>query len=657
MKATSHHPCRVLLIFVLLLAVMIPIQHSQAQTIAQGLSINLSVEPSSLTAPGPVEVSVNVANAGSQDFNSQITLMDPDGKPVTSFGDGGSLMRLAAGESYPWKGSYSVSQAQLDEGKLTFSLQYYIQGPTGDQVLQTLPATATLSYIGEKVELWYNRTITPEVVRRGKEVSVIYELVNRGNVKLTKIQVKEHNLISNTAQTIDTLAPGESKTLTFKRSNVTGNLTSSGLITYYKEGDRRQQPRIISEQVSIPLAQPRLSYSLSADKTQVNIGETVTLKLEIKNAGNITYSNVTVTDPKLSEVFSNVQIAAGQTVELTREVTITQTTTFAFTLQLEDNTGTVQSEKVQELQVSAYAEGQMLRLNLTLTADQDSISSLPGELRFHLTVTNDSNSAARNIRIRHANVDVYTIPELAPGQSTVVTRNYSLSQAGKYQFSAIATDSQNNAVTFNSNAMNIAYVAPTPVPTTEVIATVKPPVTHSPLPATDTGTGNQGKNVLFIVMIGVGLLFGLALVLLLISALARMKARAKSNAAYDTFEVSPTRDYTSPPDEGKQALETLRDEEAVEAATAEDLKHRPNIEMPHEKYLRPNEDSKPQGDAPAQALADLAPESQASPQAADEDGSFRMLRKDGLEPPTESESPPQPEQEQGRSRRSRRNEG
>ena len=48
------------------------------------------------------------------------------------------------------------------------------------------------------------------------------------------------------------------------------------------------------------------------------------LTLTLKNSGNLDFTNVTVTDPSLGTVFSDVTVKAGETVTLDKEVTITK---------------------------------------------------------------------------------------------------------------------------------------------------------------------------------------------------------------------------------------------------------------------------------------------------------------------------------------------
>ncbi|NLX83609.1 MAG: hypothetical protein GXZ04_07330 [Clostridiales bacterium] len=603
---------RFLLISLLVLSMLIPGLSAFAQAADDGLTFTLSVEPASLTKPGTVTVSARVSNAGTSDLNTPMSLYDPDGKLVTAFSDGGSLLSLPSGENYLWSGQYEVKQSQLDDEKLVYTLRYSAQDASGNLIEKNLPATAQIKFTGEKVDLRVTRTITPEVVRRGKEVTVIYELVNQGNVKLNNITIRENRLLSTRTQTVKSLDPGTSEKITFTKNNVTADISSSALVTYRKEGDRKTQQLTI-EAVDIPLAKPGLQYTLTSDKNQLSIGETATLTLTIKNAGNISYSNITVTDPVLGEVFTNVQIDAGQTKELTKEVTLNQSSTYAFSLKLEDNTGTTQTEKVPELKLSAYAEGQMLRLNLMLTASSETIHAMPGEITFNLTVTNDSNTPAKNIRIKHANTDIYTIKELAPGQSMVVSRVFALSQSGKYQFTASALDSMDNRVEFDSNALTISYAAPTAAPTHEIIVTIPPAVTHSPIPADYTASGGQTKDILFMLTLALGALFGLAVILLGISAIARANARAKSNAAFDTFELAGgARDYTAEPDEDTRAVETLVEEESDIVSSKVELDEEP----PHKKYLQTDEDA----EKPVKA------DEEQTPITVDEDGTFRLTR-------------------------------
>lgn len=562
---------------------------AQATSAAADISFVISAEPSTLTAPGKVQLSARIANIGDADISAPILLLDADNKPVPSFFDGGSLYPLKKGEMRTWQTAWNVTQQQLDAGKIAFTLKYDKADATGAVSEVSLPVAAPINAAGANAQFSATRKIVPEVVRSGSEVKVLYELVNNGNVKITDIRVRENNLISDTTQTVASLAPGKNATVTFTKKVGNAGLESSALILYKAEGEKTQQ-KITVDTVKIPLAKPNLTYTLAVDRNTVNVGETVALTLTLKNEGNISYSGVKITDKKLGEVFTNVEIPAGQTVVKTREVTMTEPAAFKFTLSLQDNTGTAKQEVTNEVKVSAYQEGQMMRLNLQVEADRASISTPSGKVVFTITVTNDSNATAKQISLVHGDTKIAEIAELAPGQKTVISRAFMLSQAGKFRFSAQARDSLDNVVTFNSADIDIAYVPPTPSPTPLDRPTPQPLVTHSPIPADFTdGSLSKTRDTLFIIAIVLGVLFGITLVLFAVSSLMRARALRQSDLAYDHLQLEPKRDFADADTYEKPAPAVSETPVAQQppAIPAVDVVEE---ELPHHKYLRPSAD-------------------------------------------------------------------
>lgn len=75
-----------------------------------------------------------------------------------------------------------------------------------------------------------------------------------------------------------------------------------------------------------------LTASLEADKKGGVPGDVVTLTLTLKNTGKVNYTNINVTDPTLGQVFSNLTLDAGKTETYTKEVTITDSADYLFSL-------------------------------------------------------------------------------------------------------------------------------------------------------------------------------------------------------------------------------------------------------------------------------------------------------------------------------------
>ncbi len=215
-------------------------------------SYAIQVTPDNLTGPGEVSVSLRVYNNTGEDMVFPVTLLDPDGNVVTSFGDGGSYI-FKSGDSRSWEGKWNVTQAQLDAGAVGYTLRYHEEDASGSLVETKKKVFAKIAFAGERVSLSVNRTITPEVVRNGGQATVKYELYNNGNANLTDIRVQEN--ISKTAKTVETLAAGERATVEFSSSIGNADLISNATITYKVEGSAKTE-KITVEDAIIPLANP-----------------------------------------------------------------------------------------------------------------------------------------------------------------------------------------------------------------------------------------------------------------------------------------------------------------------------------------------------------------------------------------------------------------
>jgi len=559
----------------LLLALILAGSVSALAAESDPIEFTIQVSPESLTEPGEVKVSLRVANTGTEDMIDPVTLYDPAGKLVGSFGDGGSYL-LSAGAFRTWEGTWNVTQEELDAGEFSYTLHYHLTGDDGELVELKRQAVARVNFTGERVKLTITRSISPEVVRSGSTATVVYELYNSGNVDLKDIRVKEN--ISKNAQTVKELAAGEKQTLTFTSKMGNADLASSASITYKAANGTKTYTEKVEEQ-TITKAQPNLKIELSSPSAGVNIGEAAKLVITFTNAGNVSYSNVTVKDEKKGEILTNLSIPAGATVVEEKEFILMEPTTFKVTATLPDNTGETQSlNAANELTIGVFDPEKTLLLTLNLTCEQETIHQVPADVRFHLTVTNNSNIKAEKIAIYHGDTFIYTISALEPGASMTLTRDAKISQAGKFRFTAQVTDSLQNNVSFESNTLQIAYAQITPAPTQVPVVTVAPPAQVTVAPVEPVLT--QAKDVLLTVASVLGVLFAAAFVLFVASTAARLQKKSRSKAAYDHLELAERRDYTEPADED----EDDDDDEDEEREERDELHELPVL--PHEKIIR-----------------------------------------------------------------------
>ena len=586
---------------------------------AESISFSLSVEPASLTEPGPVTVSVRVANTGDADLTEPVSLQDPDGQIVTAFGDGGQAL-IKQGEYVTAQQTYNVTREQLSDGKLTYTLSYNQVDENGNVVVQTLAKSAEIAYTGTHVDLTVNRTIDPEVVRRDKTVNVQYELYNAGNVEIKNIRVRENSSVSGTSQTIASLAPGERKTIQFTATMGGSDMTSAGRVTYTAGEDTQT---ISLPDVTIPRANPGLELGdiLTADQTAITNGETVTLTLTIKNNGNITYSNITVTDAKYGELFTNLTLGAGETLVKEKQFTLSESTAFKYTITLPDNTGTTSTVTSNEVKVSVYDPAQVLMLNLMAEADTPTIASSPADVAFTLTLTNNSSFEAKNVQLKHGSTEIYTVESLKPGEATSITRMFTVSQAGKFRFTASAKDPLDNTVSFDSNEIVLTYAAPVITATLAPIVTPAPlvTVTAAPIEVLEPATV-QTNQLLRYAAIALAALFAVTFALFIVSTVMRAKRRSVSRSAYDHMDLADKRDYKEPARYGAAAPE----QQSAEETPADDFP----MEKPSDAIL--NEERPPVVNANS------------------ETGGYRLTREDSsdvFDQPAAEEKPEAPAQD------------
>ncbi len=614
----------------------------------------ITLTPSSMAVPSDAEYSIRVANLSGEDMTSAVTLYDPVGKVVAGFGDGGSAI-LKSEEYRTVTGQVSVTQKQLDEGEVSFTLRYKDTDGSDRQLAISAPVT----YTGERAELEVSRTLSPEVVRQNATATVIYDLYNAGTVNLTNIKVVE-NIASKSPQTIASLKVGEKKTLTFTAKMQTKDLISTAKITYKAAGASKSSTMQL-DQLTIPVAVKGLKVSLGASSNSVNIGDTIVLTLTAENNGNISYTDVTVTDEKLGTVFEGLSIPAGSVITKEKEVTVLEPTRYTFTLTLNDNTGMTNTITTDGVPVSAYDPDKELKLTLLLTADKETVESLPADVRMTIQVSNVSSVDCTKIQLKHGETSICTIASLKAGESTTIKRDFSISQSGKFRFTATAKDSIGNSVSFDSNTLSIAYAAPTATPTQVPEITVAPLVTVAPATYNDVDDSLRvTRNTLYTAAFVLGGAFALCALLYIASAIVRAGKRHQSNQAYDHLELAERRDFTEPAEE-KTA--PSQQDEGVENRGQEDE----DIVMPHEKLLREREeqDEEPMFDIPdpvppEQLIrpegADMpaaAPETERPADApdADEQGGYRISRAED-EPQPDAEQPaPEAEPEKPRRRR------
>ena len=522
------------------------------------VKVSMELSSNSFSTPKEITVSITVTNTGESDMPGPVTLYYPSGKQVEEFGS----PTLSVGASQNWSGTWKVTQAQLEAGKVTFKIKYSIYNDNQELVNKTKNFSKAITYTGAVDQVEINRTVTPTTAQKGQTVTVTYDIVNAGTIDISDVTIKENSSISSKKGTISKVAAGEKESYTFTTTMGTKDLTSQATITYKSSGKTQT---VKKEATTIRYGEISLNASLSADKKGGAIGDTATLTLTLSNTGKLDVQNISVKDGTLGEVFSGQSVAAGEKLTLTKEVEINQTTDYQFTVTGEDADGLTVEAATSRVTLTAVDPTQIIGLTVTASADRDTVYTIPGTVKFTISVTNESQVDVTNVNVYAVNTKLYSFPTILAGETRSFVRDVHVSMAGQYQFTARCTDQLGETLSFDSNIIPIAYAQPTAVPTEAPIVTPPAPV-YEPDP-TDDGVPESLvslQSALDSLKYVFAVIAGLGFVLLLIGCIRRGLAKAHSKSAMDHFEVSGRRDYMK--SSGKEEKEAPQQEAPQEEA-------------------------------------------------------------------------------------------
>lgn len=510
------------------------------------LKFNMELSDDTFSEPKTITVSITVSNAGESDLPGPVTLYYPSGKQVDEFGS----PTLTVGSSKNWSGPWSVTQKELDEGKITFIVRYSVYNEEGELKSYAAGITRHIHYSGAEPELEVKRSIIPQTASDGQEVSVIYEITNKGSADVSSVTIKENSSIAKDNASIGSIKAGETAKHVFTVKMGKKDLTSAATVSY-KAGGKSYTSKVDS--ATIKYGKINLSATLTADKKGGAPGDVVKLTLKLKNSGSTDYKNVVVTDEKLGTVFEDVTVPKGQSLTLEKDLTITETQDLLFTVKGEDEKGQAVETATGQVKVIATDPTQQIALKVTAEADRDNVYTIPAQVRFTVTVTNDSTMDVSNIAVYAVNTRLYTFASIAPRESKTFTRDVLISDKGTFQFEARVNDQLGQTLSFPSNAIPIKHAPPTPEPTATPVITPPAPVqvTYPPATAEPTwisqaeGIADSAKWILAAVA-------GVLAILLLIGAVRRAISKSQSNKAMDHLDGGLYRDYSATPKRGRR---------------------------------------------------------------------------------------------------------
>lgn len=353
---------------------------------------------------------------------------------------------LVVGEQMNCTATYAITQTDIDAGKVenTATVDSDESAPDTDDETVLLPKNPSMTV---------EKSSTTTSLSIPTTVTYSYLVTNTGNITLTGITLSDNNDNDDVNCPATTLAVGAHMTCTATHTFTQAELDLGGNLSNIVTADSAETDPI-NDNLNIPITRNPL---LSIIKTGLfidgnsdgfaNVGETIIYTFTVKNEGNITLTNVTVTDPKVTVVGGPTTLDVGEedTTTFTASYLVTQADIDAGKV---DNTATADSyESKFATDDETVSLPQNPKLSIIKTATPSTYDEVGDVISYSYKVTNTGNITLFGISVVDDKT-VVTCPDtsagLAPLSEITCSASYTIKLAdlnnGSVKNTAYATN-------------------------------------------------------------------------------------------------------------------------------------------------------------------------------------------------------------------------
>ncbi|MFC5625488.1 DUF7507 domain-containing protein [Algoriphagus winogradskyi] len=346
---------------------------------------------------------------------------------------------LKPGETATYTATYEVTQADTDLGYI--NNQAEATGMIGEQTVNDLSGDSNDVDNETQVDLCQQPAI--QIVKSdngavvdaaGDVITYTLTVTNTGNVTLTDVMVTDP--LTGLDQNVGTLAPGASKAVNTdyvvtQGDMDEGSILNTALTTGDAPGDNDPSD---DDQVETPVIQiPAIQIVKSDNGAEVDAaGDVITYTLTVTNTGNVTLTDVMVTDP-LTGLDQNVgTLAPGAFTAVNTDYVVTQADVDAGSVlntALTTGDGPSEDDPSDEDEVETPVI-QTPAIQIVKTDNGAEVDAAGDVITYTLTVTNIGNVTLTNVMVTDPLTGLdQNVGKLAPGTSTAVNTDYVVTQS------------------------------------------------------------------------------------------------------------------------------------------------------------------------------------------------------------------------------------
>jgi uncharacterized repeat protein (TIGR01451 family) len=401
-----------------------PISSSPALTLVKSAGT-----PSGTTAGSTIAYSFAVTNTGNVTLTS-VGVSDAKAGTVTC-----PVTTLAPGGSTTCSAIYTLTQADVDAGKVTNSATASGTPPTGSPVTATDSVTKTLT---QAPSITVDKQAgAPSGNTAGSTIAYTFVVQNTGNVTLTSVGVSDPK-VGTVSCPVETLAPGASTTCSGTHTLTQADVDSGHVANTATASGTPPSggPVTGTDSTDTTIAAgPALTLVKSAGTPSgTTAGSTIGYSFLVTNTGNVTLTSVGVSDPKVGAVSCPATtLVPGGSTTCTATYTLTQADVDAGQVH---NTATASGTPPTGSPVTA-TDSVTTKITGAPSVTLDKQAGTPsGEtagstIAYTFVVQNTGNVTLHAVGITDVKVGTVTCPvaSLAPGASTTCMATYTLTQA------------------------------------------------------------------------------------------------------------------------------------------------------------------------------------------------------------------------------------
>ncbi|KJF43258.1 DUF7507 domain-containing protein [Draconibacterium sediminis] len=381
---------------------------------------------SSFNAVGDViTYTLEVSNAGNVTLND-VTVVDP--LTGTSINIGSLLPRQAKTET----ATYAATQSDLDAGLIQNIATVTGEDPNGKTV-QISNGNIVIALQAPALD--FEKTASPTlIVEAGNEITYTFSVINTGNTTLSDLQLNDSKIPFGKQRT--SLAPGDTWTetvvYTASQQDIDGiiirNIAEVSAKTPVGLTIREEDQALVAifgkggieviKTTSDPL------YSLP--------GDLLNYEIQVSNIGNLTISNVELTDSLTGDSWDLGTMSPGESTTMASTYSVTQTDIDrGQVINSAAVSGTIPSGRTIEsrdetLSTAMSAAG----LSVSKTASTSTYSSVGEIITYTIHVKNAGNVTLNNLVVTDPlAATTQTFATIAPGVTETISANYSITQA------------------------------------------------------------------------------------------------------------------------------------------------------------------------------------------------------------------------------------